>query len=302
MIAAARSASGLAILPRVTEDIATRVDAALSRFLGNCAEEVEGWSPGSVILVDEVRRLLGAGGKRIRPAFCYWGFRAAHGRDEGMGAEGIFRVAAALELLHTMALIHDDLIDGAKERRGVPTTEVWFAEHAEELGASGDPVEYGRAMAILVGDLCAVWSGELLDASLFDEAVLVPARYAFNRMRARMAVGQVLDLSAAAGDVDAARHAAALKGGEYTIEMPILIGATLADASAEEMRVLAHFGAPLGEAFQLRDDLDDGEAAPGVTPGIVDALVREAKAALDPAIIDLDAMAALMDLADRVGT
>ena len=93
--------------------------------------------------------MIDAGGKRLRPTFCYWGLRAVGGPDDGAPDVPIVRVAAALELLHTMALVHDDLIDGAKERRGVPTTAAWFAERAEELGARGDPEWFGRAIAVL---------------------------------------------------------------------------------------------------------------------------------------------------------
>ena len=136
----------------------------------------------------------------MRPAFCYWGFRAADGRDDGPAGEAIVRAAAALELLHTMAIVHDDLIDGAKERRGVPTTEVWFAEHAAERDILGDPSEHGRSMAILVGDVCAVWADELLDGCGFDAEAVARARIRYDEMRVGMAVGQVLGAGGAAGD------------------------------------------------------------------------------------------------------
>ena len=196
----------------MADDIATRVDDALARFLDERAGRVGSLSPSSTVLVEEARRLLGAGGKRIRPAFCYWGFRAADGRDDGPAGEAIVRAAAALELLHTMAIVHDDLIDGAKERRGVPTTEVWFAEHAAERDILGDPSEHGRSMAILVGDVCAVWADELLDGCGFDAEAVARARIRYDEMRVGMAVGQVLGAGGAAGDPQVARRAAALKG------------------------------------------------------------------------------------------
>jgi geranylgeranyl diphosphate synthase type I len=284
----------------VADDVAVRVDTALARFLDASAERAGAMDPASSALVDEVRRLLAAGGKRIRPAFCYWGFRAAGGAGEGASDEAIVRAAAALELLHTMALVHDDLIDGAKERRGISTTEVWFAEHAAELGAPGDPAEHGRSMAILVGDVCAVWADELLDGSGFDAPAVARARARYDEMRVRMAVGQVLNVSGGPGDLEIARRAAALKGGSYTVEGPLLIGAALADASAGVREALAAFGGPLGEAFQLQDDLEDGDAAEGVTRETVASLVVQAKAALDPAVLDPRAAEALAALADRI--
>jgi geranylgeranyl diphosphate synthase, type I len=266
----------------VADDFASRVDDVLARFLDTSSERVEATGSASSVLSGEVRRLLAAGGKRIRPTFCYWGFRAAGGADEGGTGEAIVRAAAALELLHTMAIVHDDLIDAAKERRGIATTEVWFAEHAAELGAPGDPADHGRSMAILVGDVCAVWADELLDRSGFDAPAVARARVRY--------------------DAEVARRTAALKGGSYSVEGPLLIGAALAGASPEIDDALTRFGAPLGEAFQLRDDLTDGDAGPGVTRETVVSLVANAKTALDPAVLAGDAVAALAVLADRIAT
>jgi len=300
MIVAPPKAPGLAILPPVTRHLRTRVDAALTAFLDARRDQVERLDPAALPLVDEVRRLVDAGGKRIRPAFCYWGFRAAGGPDDADRGEAIVRAAAALELLHTMALVHDDLIDGAKERRGVPSTTVWFSKRAPELGAPGDPRDFGASMAILVGDVSAVWADGLLLASGFSPAALVPALLVYHDMREEMAVGQSLDVSGAAGDPEVARRAAGLKGGTYTVEGPLQIGAALAEGPPAVRECLSRFGRPLGEAFQLRDDLEDGEPAAGVTRDTVNGLVAEAKASLDPALLTPESIRALDRLADMV--
>ena len=280
----------------MTTDLRARVDAALAAFLDARSDQIEALDPAALPLVDEVRRLVDAGGKRIRPAFCYWGFRAAGGVD----GEPIVRAAAALELLHTMALVHDDLIDGAKERRGVPSTAVWFSDRASELGAPGDPRDFGGSMAVLVGDVSAVWADGLLSASGFPPDVLARAWSVYHDMREQMAVGQFLDVGGAAGGPEVARRAARLKGGTYTVEGPLLIGAALAGGTMAVTPCLSRFGRPLGEAFQLRDDLEDGEAAPGVTRETVNALVAEAKGSLDPELLTAESIAALGDLADRI--
>jgi geranylgeranyl diphosphate synthase type I len=284
----------------VTTDLRSRIDVALATFLDARRDRVERLDPGALMLVDEVRRLVDAGGKRIRPVFCYWGFRAAGGRDDENTGEAIVRAAAALELLHTMAIVHDDLIDGAKERRGVPSTAVWFSERVSELGAPGDPRAFGDSMAILTGDVSAVWADGLLLASGFPPAALVPALVVYHDMREQMAVGQSLDVGGAAGDPEVARRAAALKGGSYTVEGPLLVGATLAGGSTHVTDRLSRYGRPLGEAFQLRDDIEDGEAAVGVTRETVNGLVAEAKAALDPALLPAEPIDALGELADMV--
>ena len=251
------------------------------------------------MLVEEMRRLVDAGGKRFRPAFCYWGFRAAGGRDDEDTGEAIVRAAAALELLHTMAIVHDDLIDGAKERRGVPSTATFFSERASELGAPGDPRDFGSSMAILAGDLSAVWADGLLLASGSHPRRSSRRSSCITTCARRWRSGSPWT-SGAAGDAEVARRAAALKGGSYTVEGPLRIGAALAGGSPSVTESLSRFGRPLGEAFQLRDDLEDGEATAGVTAGTVNALVAEAKRALDPAVLTADAIQALAELADMV--
>jgi geranylgeranyl diphosphate synthase, type I len=303
MIAVARSRPGLAILPRVTAELRDRVDDVLDRFLDDTDRRSEIPGDAEVPLVGEVRRLLAAGGKRLRPTFCYWGFRAAGGADDGARSAPIVRAAAALELLHTMALVHDDLIDGAKERRGVPTTAARFAERADELGARGDPEWFGRAIAVLVGDLAAVLADRMFLGSGFAPDELVRGLAVYHPMREAMAAGQYRQLAGERPrDAEAARRAAALKGGGYTVEGPLRIGAALVGAADEVDRCLSRFGAPLGEAFQLRDDLEDGDADLGVTRETVVELVATAKRALDPAVLDAAAIPPLAELADRVAT
>ncbi|HEX5938721.1 MAG TPA: polyprenyl synthetase family protein [Actinomycetota bacterium] len=287
----------------MTAELRDRVDDVLDRFLDHTDRRNELPGDAEVPLVDEVRRLLRAGGKRLRPTFCYWGFRAAGGADHGAPDAPIVRAAAALELLHTMALVHDDLIDGAKERRGAPTTAARFAERADELGARGDPEWFGRAIAVLVGDLAAVLADRLFISSGFPPDELVRGLAVYHPMREAMAAGQYRQLAGERPrDAEAARRAAALKGGGYTVDGPVRIGAAFAGAADAVDRCLSRFGAPLGEAFQLRDDLEDGDADPGVTRETVAELVADAKRALDPAVLDEGAILPLTDLADRVAT
>ena len=265
-------------------------------FLRDARDEVAGDDPAAAPLVDEVIRVVASGGKRLRPAFCFWGHLAAGGHD----GEPIIRAAAALELLHTMALIHDDLMDEATQRRGVPASAVHLAAEARRQGLSVDPERFGRSGAILAGDLAAVLADQLLLSSGFAAQRLVGALERYRRMRTEMAAGQFLDVAGLAGDRAAARRAAELKGGTYTVEGPLLIGAALAGAPAATDAALSRFGAPLGRAFQLRDDLEDGEGAHGATPAEVNALVAQARAALRDAVLTSPAVDALDALARLV--
>jgi geranylgeranyl diphosphate synthase, type I len=275
------------------------VDPVVHRALQEAATELGTVDPRARLVVDEIARLVQAGGKRVRPAFCVWGFRAGGG-DAGAvgGVRGpIVRVAAALELLHTMALIHDDLMDEASERRGVASTSSHLAEEAVLRGLPVDADRFGRSGAILAGDLAAVLADRLMVSSGFRAEVLVRALVRYHEMRVDMAAGQMLDVAGLARQPGSALVAARLKGGSYSVEGPLLIGATLADAEPAVTDALRAFGVPLGEAFQLRDDLRDRDGAHGATPETVNDLVARARAALHDAPIAAEAATALVELA-----
>jgi geranylgeranyl diphosphate synthase type I len=261
--------------------LGARVDEVLRAFLAERREDMAALDPSAAGAIDEVLRLIDAGGKRLRPILCYWGYRAGGGSD---GIE-IVRAASALELLHTMALIHDDLIDAAAERRGVETVHVRLTRlgGAGRGGRAGAPRGGGgRAGALLVGDLAAVLADLLLLESGFPPEALARALDPYHRMRMTMAAGQWLELlGAPPADTASIMRRATLRGGAYTTEGPLAIGAALAGTSREVAETLARFGEPLGRAFQLRDDLEDGEST-SVTATDVDALVELALAAVAP--------------------
>ncbi|MCA1833520.1 MAG: polyprenyl synthetase family protein [Actinomycetota bacterium] len=233
-----------------TGEVRRLVNETLEAFLGEKAREV---LPGDERrLVEEVTRVVSAGGKRLRPAFCYWGYRAAGGAE----TEAIVRLAASLELLHTFAIVHDDVMDSSALRRGEPTVHRRFAD--EERSIRGDRDHFGESAAILVGDLAFVLADELFLSSGFVHDRLAAAMSWFTSMRREVIRGQYLDLLAASrGQTGSAvaRRIAALKSGGYTVEKPLLIGAAVAGAPEPLLDSLTLYGAPLGEAFQLRDDI-----------------------------------------------
>ena len=276
--------------PPELQAVRARIDQTLDRFLIVVREEMAGVAPDALLPIDEVIRLTMAEGKRFRPMFCFWGYRAAGGAD----GPPIERAAAALELLHTMALIHDDLMDRSPERRGAPASAFQLADRARARGSS-DPEREGTSLALLAGDLANVLADRLLLTSGFEPRPLVGALDRYHRMRTEMALGQALDL--AGGDTDEAL-VARLKGGSYTVEGPLLIGAALAEADPGLVGALAAFGAPLGLAFQLLDDERDGEGV--LDPGRVAGLIAQARAGLDAPGLDPEAVGALHALADLV--
>ena len=282
--------------PPALEVIRGRVDRVLESFLLARRDEMAALAAEAADLVDEIRRLVAAGGKRIRPAFCYWGHRAAGGPD----GEPILRAAAALELFHTFALIHDDVMDESDTRRGVPSAHARFADARARSVGRADAARYGRSVAVLTGDLAAVLADDLLLGSGFPPDRLLPAHRRYIRMQTEVAAGQFLDVGGAGSKDEAtARRVASLKTGAYTVEGPLHIGALLAGGSPDVLSALSRFAEPLGRAFQHRDDvLDHGEGkVPGATAAQVNRLIGEACAALDDPVLVPEGAVALRSLA-----
>jgi geranylgeranyl diphosphate synthase type I len=216
------------------------------------------------------------GGKRLRPAFAYWGYRGAGGID----SDQVVATVAALELVQASALIHDDLMDRSDTRRGEPATHRRFAAWHRAEGWQGDPDSFGDSAAILLGDLCLVWSDEVLQTGGLSPETLARARPVFDEMRTEVTVGQYLDvLTQATGDTsfERASKVARLKAAKYTVERPLLIGAAIADAPSAIVAGYSAYGLAIGEAFQLRDDVLGVFGDPAVTgKSILDDL-REGK-------------------------
>lgn len=240
--------------PAALADLRARVDRALADFLARQRERICAADPAASPLADAVESFVLTGGKRLRPAFAYWGYRAAGGAD----SDELVATVAALELVQASALIHDDVIDDSDTRRGEPSMHRRFAGHHRAGGWHGTPEAFGTAAAILLGDLCLIWSDELLDAGGLPAATLARAQPIFHDMRTEVTVGQYLDvLTQATGDttVERALTVARLKSAKYTVEQPLLLGAALAGAPPAVASAFSDYGLPLGEAFQLRDDV-----------------------------------------------
>jgi geranylgeranyl diphosphate synthase type I len=238
-------------------DFRARVQAALDVFLDEQASRLTPLGDDAARLLAEARASV-SGGKRFRAAFCHWGFRAIADPVDADAEAALVRACASLELLHASALVHDDYMDASDTRRGRPATHRGFADEHRHDGWRGDPEQYGASAAILLGDLLLSWSDELLRCCGLPLERVVPALDVFDRCRTEVISGQFLDVSVqarGAADVDAAMTVLRYKSAKYSIERPLHIGATLAGGTAADLAVLSGFGLPLGEAFQLRDDL-----------------------------------------------
>ena len=248
------------------EHVRDQVGGVLTGFLERQRALAAGIGGELLPAIDAAAGLL-AGGKRLRPAFCYWGWRGAGRAD----CAEIFAAAAALELLHAGALVHDDVMDDSDTRRGGPTVHRRFAARHAAAGWRGPDASFGRNIAILLGDLLQGWTDELLGGSGLPAAAVSRARPVLDVMRTELMWGQYLDLleqAAGSGTVAGALRVVTYKTAKYTIERPLHLGAALALAPAGPDRALAGpgadpglvrgytgYGLPLGIAFQLRDDV-----------------------------------------------
>jgi len=239
-------------------DFRARVQAALDAFLGEQAARLAPLGDDAGRLLAEARASV-SGGKRFRAAFCYWGFHAVAGAPyDSTDDDALVRACASLELLHASALVHDDYMDASDTRRGRPATHRGFAAEHRADGWRGDPEQYGASAAILLGDLLLSWSDELLRRCGLPTERVVAALDVFDRCRSEVITGQFLDVSVqarGAADVDAAMTVLRYKSAKYSVERPLHIGATLAGGTGDQLARLSAVGLPLGEAFQLRDDL-----------------------------------------------
>lgn len=205
------------------------------------------------------------GGKRLRARFCHAGWRsvAQFADQRPMDDETLWDVCAALEIFQSAALVHDDIIDNSDTRRGRPAAHRALEKAHRAADWTGDPAAFGRAAAILLGDLLVAWSDDLLESGLLGHPRADAVRAEYARMRRDVTTGQFLDIAeeSAWSVNDAATHAAralrviSLKSARYSIEQPLVLGAVLAGADQDQQSALRSFGRPLGMAFQLRDDV-----------------------------------------------
>ncbi|MFG2054174.1 polyprenyl synthetase family protein [Micromonospora sp. NPDC048930] len=247
------------VLATFTEDLVRGVDDTLTAFLAAEVDSLTQIDAAMGGFAATARDCVLAGGKRVRPTFAYWGWRGVVGADQPLPP--VLPALAALELLHTFALVHDDVMDGSGIRRGRPTAHRAAAARHRASGHTGDPERYGEAVAVLVGDLCVVWADRLMAHAAVPPARLLDVRRCYDQMRVETVAGQFLDVlgehDAANWSVDRALRVARYKTAGYTVQRPLLFGACLAGADPDSPLIAAYtrYGLAVGEAFQLRDDL-----------------------------------------------
>ncbi|MFD9427489.1 MULTISPECIES: polyprenyl synthetase family protein [unclassified Streptomyces] len=263
------TAPSLHVEPLDLAALRSRVDSVLHSFLETKTRGAADRSlPPDVPAT--LRDFLAAGGKRLRPLFCVLGWHAASGHGDDAA---VIRTAAALEMFHAFCLIHDDIMDNSATRRGHPTVH-------RSIALRCGHAQLGTSAAILIGDMALAWSDELLHTANHPPHRLADLRRVIDLMRQEVIYGQYLDLMTPLGplnDHQAALKVIQFKTAKYTVERPLHCGATLADADPRLHTALSMYALPLGEAFQLRDDILGVYGRPDTTGKPVLDDLREGK-------------------------
>ncbi len=232
-------------------EVSGAVRAHLSEFVATqCLDQL---GSAKVDIAGDVLCGFVDGGKYVRSTFMYLGWLC--GAQE---SDAALRAAASLELLHAFALMQDDVMDESQLRRGRPSAHVRFAQWHGESGLTGSSDRFGESAAVLLGDLCLVWAAKLLRKSGIDADALARVWPHYDDMRIELAVGQFADLvndSRSFPTFDEVLDVLRRKSGNYTVRRPLEIGATMAGCAPDVVDALGGYGASIGEAFQLRDDL-----------------------------------------------
>jgi geranylgeranyl diphosphate synthase type I len=286
-------ASDQAGLTKIRAEVARALDEFLTRQRAGLAAIGDDMLPW----IDTMTGLLG-GGKRLRPAFCYWGWRAAGGPD----CPQIYTAAAALELLHASALVHDDVMDASDTRRGRPAVHRQFASRLAQAGFGDGADAFGAGAAILIGDVLLSWTDELYHSSGLPPEVLQRGQPVLDAMRTEVAAGQYLDLVnqvTRTDSVESAMRVVRYKTAKYTIERPLHLGAAMAGAGEAVAAVCTDYGIPLGTAFQLRDDILGIFGDPAITGKPVTGDISEGKRTVLMALATERANSAQLRVLDR---
>ena len=245
------------------------LDRTIAGQLHSISHDLAALGADTTWLADVAHTAL-QGGKRLRAELAYQSW-LAHGPGDNLSEaavavdSAIAKLAAVLEIFQAAALVHDDLIDNSDTRRGHPAAHVNFAQRLHSADHLEDNERFGQAGAILLGDLLLIKSDELFSEVIadLDAARAQALSHVYDRMRFDVTAGQYLDalgeaLPLSSSPAELSSHAwrvIALKTVSYSVRAPLQLGAALAGASTEQLQDLEDLAVPLGEAFQLRDDL-----------------------------------------------
>jgi geranylgeranyl diphosphate synthase, type I len=246
-------------------ELAAAVTDQLREYLRGRREDAAYIGTDYAVLTEALEEFVLRGGKRLRPAFAYWGWRAVAGTEPRPDQ---LRLFSALELLHACALVHDDVIDASATRRGLPTVHRIFAERHRNNNWSGSAEQFGLSAAILLGDLSLVWADDIVATANLDVDAHRRVQRVWSDIRTEVLGGQYLDIFAEATGAETVASAMTVntyKTASYTISRPLQLGAAAAADRPDILSAFHELGTGLGVAFQLRDDVLGVFGDPAVT-------------------------------------
>ncbi len=257
----------------------SQIDPFLNAYFEEKLREASSIDPEVVVLVEEIRRFVQNGGKKIRPAFTYAGYVACGGRSH----DAILYASSAIEMMHGFALIHDDIIDKADLRRDNPSVHRVFEDFHKKRNFTGSPEDFGLAAAILAGDLALSFADELLNDAPFPAERIRRAKNYFDLNKKQVILGEYLDVLAPVrkqiSEADVLKILE-YKTAKYTIERPMHIGAILAGAEEDILQGFSSYAVPLGQAFQIQDDILGTFSTEEIIGKPVDSDIKEGKKTL----------------------
>ena len=231
-----------------------RLDPKIGAYFDRAIQEAE---QEDVLVADALRyarKFVLAGGKRLRAAFMYYGYLAAHGTEE----EKILDASMSIELIHVFLLVHDDIIDRDDMRHGIATLHRHYADIGQSLFPTKDTEHFGNAIAIIIGDMLCAFGNDIIFSSDFPLERRFQALSKLQNIVSRTAIGQTRDIYMEYQGAASEEEILSMyrnKTAKYTVEGPLHLGALLAGASEATLDGLSAYAIPLGIAFQIQDDI-----------------------------------------------
>lgn len=204
--------------------------------------------------ISYVKAMTLAGGKRLRPAFMYYGYIGAGGEDR----ERLLDTAVAVELIHTFLLIHDDIIDRDTLRHGEPTLHERYRAWGKRHLHLADPAHFGDSIALIVGDMVFALANDIIFTSGFPEKQIFAALSKMQKIVSYTVIGQARDIYIEYLGTASTEEILAMyekKSARYTVEGPLHLGVLLAGAERILTETLTRYALPVGVAFQIQDDI-----------------------------------------------
>ncbi|MCX6763663.1 MAG: polyprenyl synthetase family protein [Candidatus Moranbacteria bacterium] len=236
------------------EILKKKFDKELEIFFDRIIEDVRKRDGFIVEVLEYVKKIVLAGGKRLRPAFMYYGYLAAGGQEK----EKMIKAAISIELIHIFLLIHDDIIDRDKKRHSLDTVNSRYAKIGKKIFGTSDSAHFGNSMAIIIGDMIGAMGNKILFDSGFNPENIIKALSQLQNVISYTVVGESQDIYIEYQGRASEKEVLKMyenKTAKYTIEGPLHLGAILAGASDKLIENLSRYAIPVGIAFQIQDDI-----------------------------------------------